>query len=140
MKKIFILFLSLTIVIFIIHSCDYRLWMLKKDTLSYKELPEEIKKCLANKLDSFDLYNNIILFVNESDSSNFKAESISTIFGPKSWIADIKIIDIRKNKVYRINREASEPYILFENKLYIPNEYNITWKYDKITYNVYNLK
>ena len=82
MKKIFILFLSLTIVIFIIHSCDYRLWMLKKDTLSYKELPEEIKKCLVNKLDSFDLYNNIILFVNESDSSNFKAESISTIFGP----------------------------------------------------------
>ena len=114
--------------------------MLKKDTLSYKELPEEIKKCLANKLDSFDLYNNIILFVNESDSSNFKAESIRTIFGPESWISFIKIIDIRKNKVYRINREASEPYILFENKLYIPNEYNITWKYDKITYNVYNLK
>lgn len=140
MSKKFILFLSFIMVIFITHSCDYRLWMLKKETLAYKELPEEIKKCLSDKLDSFDIYNSIILFVNESDSSNFKAESVSTILGPESWIAYIKIIDIRKNIVYRINREASEPYILFENKLYIPNEYNITWKHNRISYNVYNLK
>ena len=73
MSKKFILFLSFIMVIFITHSCDYRLWMLKKETLAYKELPEEIKKCLANQLDSFDMAKSNILFVNVSDSSNFKA-------------------------------------------------------------------
>lgn len=139
-KQILILLVFTLSLIALGRSCNYRLWMLKNKELTYKELPMEVKKCLANKLESFDITDSYILFVNESDSSNYKAESVGYIWGPQSWIAYIKLIDIKKNIVYRINRDVSEPYIIFENRLYIPKEYNIRWNYDKILYNEYELK
>lgn len=139
-KQILILLVFTLSLIVLVRSCDYRLWMLKKETLAYKELPMEVKKCLVEKLDSFDITSNYILYVNDSDSSNYEAESVGTFWGPQSWIAYIKLTDVRKNIVYRINRDASGPYIIFENKLYIPKEYNIRWTYDKILYDEYILK
>lgn len=142
MKRIFTLLLFLTLVLFIIHSCDYRLWMLKKETLTYKELPVDVKKSLENKLENFDITKDYILFVNESDSSNYKAERVGILWGPKSWVSHIKLTDVRKNIVYKIDRKVPEPYIIYNNKLYILDRYNVRSSDDakEAIYSKYELK
>ena len=116
--------------------------MLKKETLTYKELPVDVKKSLENKLENFDITKDYILFVNESDSSNYKAERVGILWGPKSWVSHIKLTDVRKNIVYKIDRKVPEPYIIYNNKLYILDQYNVRSSDDakEAIYSKYELK
>jgi hypothetical protein len=53
-----------------------------------------------------------------------------------------KIVDFKNNIVYRIERTTSEPYIIYKNKLYIPDRYNILGREDakETVYSEYELK
>lgn len=91
---------------------------------------------------NFDITEDYILFVNESDSSNFKAERVGTIVGPESWISYVKLTDVKNNIVYKIDRNVPTPYIIYKNKLYIPDRYNVLCSDDakEAIYSEYELK
>ena len=42
-----------------------------------------------------------------------------------SSLPSIKLTDNKKGLVYRIERDAPEPYIILDGALYIPDRYNI---------------
>lgn len=102
-------------------SYDYRITSLEQKRLKFDELPLEVKKYLSNrpKCEDYDM----LLFVDLADTANYREETIGTLIGP--WVDYEKIIDKQKNISYRINQGVPSPYIIFKNKLYIPDRYNI---------------
>ncbi|MFV0529841.1 MAG: hypothetical protein ACK5MD_00180 [Flavobacteriales bacterium] len=119
-----------------IYSCrpsGYDIRTLDKRELTFKELPTKIQKVLYDPSD----------FKEESETEGFESlgiksiiclekecnyieESVSYIFGQESWIDYTLLTDTIKDRSYEIKREiSSRPYIIYDNKLYIPNEYNI---------------
>lgn len=138
-KKIFLLMVLGVGLVIALRSCDYRLWMLRNRELTFSELPPEVQTRLSN-IPSCDPSIGMFLPINEKDSLNYSLTSVKTFIGP--WIKYNKLTDLNKKVVYRIERAAPNPYILFENKLYIPDRYNIlcsTNRY-KAIYTEYDLK
>jgi len=114
----------LIIVLLLSFSCksfDYKITSLEHKTLKFDELPLDVKKYLSNrpKCEDYDM----LLFVNLADSANYREETEKTLTGP--WVDYEKIIDKRKKISYRINQGVPSPYIVFRNKLYIPDRYDI---------------
>lgn len=124
---------------------DYRISFMSSNELTYKELPTKVQICLVDyptnvldyPLDS-TYYDKGMLLVDHSDSSRYKCENVTT--GP--WVDYTKIVDFKNNIVYRIERTTSEPYIIYKNKLYIPDRYNILGREDakETIYSEYELK
>ena len=109
---------------FIFVSCrsyDYKLTSLKHKELNFSELPYEVRNYLTNrpKCEDYDM----LLFIDLADTANYHEESVGTFTGP--WISYEKLIDKQKNISYRINRGVPAPYIVFKNKLYIADRYDI---------------
>ena len=122
MKKIAILFLVFAIVIFIVHSCDYRLWMLRKRTLTYYELPQRAREYITS-IPPCDPHFKMCLFVDNEDRKNYQMKTVKTIVGP--WIRCYKLTNVKKNITYTIERETPAPFFLYNDKLYVPNQYDI---------------
>ena len=120
MKNIGILIIVL-LLCFSCKSYDYKLSNLEHKTLTFDELPFEVKKYLANRPKSEDY--NMLLFVDLADTTNYIEETVGTLTGP--WVDYEKVIDKRKDISYRINQGVPPPYIIFRNKLYIPDRYDI---------------
>ena len=124
---------------------DYMVCFMSSKKLTYNELPVKVQKCLVDypinlleyPLDS-TYYDKGMLLVDDSDSSRFQCELVET--GP--WIDYEKIIDSEKNIVYRIETAAADPHIIYKNKLYIPDRYNILGRDDarEAMYKEYELK
>lgn len=120
MKNVIVLIMVL-LLSFSCKSYDYNITSLKKKTLKYEELPFEVKKYLANlpKCEDYDMF----LFVDSADTMNYIEKTVETLTGP--WVDYEKIIDKRKDISYRINQGVPSPYIVFRNKLYISDRYDI---------------
>ena len=69
-----------------------------------------------------DIAKKHLLLVNPADSLSFHCENVESIF-VSSWIDYVKFIDVDKNLVYKIERKEPYPYIYYNHKLYIPNNY-----------------
>jgi len=54
---------------------------------------------------------------------DYKVENVKTLIGP--WVSYVKLINIKNNTSYKIDQGVPSPYIIFENKLYVPDRYNI---------------
>ena len=65
----------------------------------------------------------MLILINKIDSANFSLETIKTWYGP--WVEYEKLTDKQKDISYMINQGVPDPYIVFRNKLYIPDRYNI---------------
>lgn len=121
MRNFSLIFLTVVFV-----SCnlnEYKITRLVQKQLTYYELPLEIKKYLSNPPDPIlDSYNDLVL-ITPKDSTIFSLETIETLVGP--WVAYEKLRDKKKKIYYRINQDVPAPFIVFKNKLYIPDRYNI---------------
>ena len=53
----------------------------------------------------------------------FELEIIETKVGP--WIYCLKLIDLKKKLTYKIEQGTPFPYIIYEDKLYIADRYNL---------------
>ena len=122
------------------NSYDYKINRLPHKELSYDELPKEVNDYLSliTQCDT-DIY--YLAFVNPADSSRFRIKVVESLF-VSTWIAYYKLLDTDKNITYRIERGVPSPYIIYDNKLYIPNEFMVLsiGDVDQIKYKEYELK
>ena len=135
-KGILIRFILMVAVIVIFQSCDYRFWMLKSKKLTFNELPFEVKNYLENPTTTTDL----MICISLQDTLIYRLETVKTIIGP--WVAYKRLIDRKKNVSYRISQTAATPYIIFQNKLYIPDRWYILYEGNafEAKYTEYELK
>ena len=116
--------LVIILVAVVLCSCgfnEYKISNLEKRNLNFEELPLEVKNFLSNRPKCKD--SGMILFLELSDTTNFSLETVNTLIGP--WVNYEKLIDKQKNIYYKITQEVPYPYIIFRNKLYIPDKYDI---------------
>lgn len=112
------------IIVMIFSSCSNRnINTLKSEKVNFKDLPVEIIKCIKNPNDFQEERNNMLIELPKGKNIEYKVENVKTWIGP--WVSYVKLIDVEKNISYKINHGVPSPYIVFENKLYIPDRYNI---------------
>lgn len=118
------------------HNIDH----LEHTVITFKELPSEVQHYLKNPTDAKLAINSMILEIPISNKPHYKLETVNTWTGP--WVDHSKIIEIKTNQYFEIDQGVPSPYIIFNNKLYIPNRFNIfTTKGDisKVKFTKYNL-
>ncbi len=129
LKQVIILIVLVLTSIVILKSCDYRLWMLKCRELTYYELPDSVKSVLyvaAFKdpayltIDHDTIISDDLLLANLADTSVYYLKSFNLMIAP--WIYYRKLIDKKKNIIYRFSVGTSYPFIIFKERLYIPTE------------------
>lgn len=112
------------IVVVLFSSCNRQnINTLKHEKVKFKDLPFEIIKCIRNPNDFQEERNNMLIELPKGKEKNYTLETVKTWTGP--WVAYQKLINIEKNISYKIDRGVPDPYIIFENKLYLPDRYNI---------------
>ncbi|MDR6969256.1 hypothetical protein J2X31_003283 [Flavobacterium arsenatis] len=117
-------------VLLILNSCksyDYSINSLKKDVIKFDELPIEVQKYLINpsgySLDSSDSSNfGVYYFICLDSVCVYEAETITTKIGP--WVDYIKLKDNKNNISYKIDQGRPTPYIVFDKKLYLSQDFN----------------
>ena len=120
-------------------SYDYNINNLVQEKLEYSRLPLTLQKFMYS-IPECNPYQKDILVVDSIDVKRYHVEEIKTIVGP--WIAFFVLSDDKKEKTYRFDRELATPYIIYADKLYIPDRYNIFCGEDfrSAIYTVYQLK
>ncbi len=122
MKRNQILILLCPLVVlfcFACSSCDYNISNLQSKTIKFNDLPQEVSafyKSLGN-IESRKMETRQLACLD--DSSRYEITRI--LIGP--WTAYIKLVDLNQNLSYHIERGLPRPYVIFKNKLYIPNEF-----------------
>lgn len=115
---------------------DYRINKMPNRTLSYNQLPKEVQRKLVDFSCHLIEEKNRILLCDNNDSNKYQTEEIPFIVG----IDYIKLIDTSNNLVYRIEQGTPLPYIIYKDKLYLADDYNIYMKYKSVQYSEYELK
>ena len=120
---------------------DYKITKMPSRTLTYKQLPAKLQKCLSD-YDSHLIHStDDILLCDNNDSNRYQCEAVHPVLGSKAWIDYIKLIDTSNNIVYRIELETPHPYIIYKDKLYVPdNFYAYIDGFTDCIYSVYDLK
>lgn len=105
-------------------SCNgHNIKALKSEKVKFEDLPVEIIEYLKNPTDFQNDIHTMLLELPKGKKKKYRLETIKTWIGP--WVAHEKLINIKKNISYKIDQGVPSPYIVFENKLYVPNKYNI---------------
>ena len=115
---------------------DYRINKMPNRTLSYNQLPKEVQRKLVDFSCHLIEEKNRMLLCDNNDSNKYQTEEIPFIVG----IDYIKLIDTSNNLVYRIEQGTPLPYIIYKDKLYLADDYNIYMKYKSVQYSEYELK
>jgi len=120
----------LIIVLFI--SCNGRnIKTLKNEQVKFEDLPVEITQYLRNPTDVQNDIQTMLLELPKGKENNYRLETVKTWIGP--WVAYEKLINTRKNIYYKIDQGVPSPYIIFENKLYVPDRYNLFTTVDDLS-------
>ena len=125
--------------VFILVGCvdyDYKINKIPNRTLSYNQLPKEVQRKLVDFSCHLIEEKNRMLLCDNNDSNKYQTEEIPFIVG----IDYIKLIDTSNNLVYRIEQGTPLPYIIYKDKLYLADDYNIYMKYQSVQYSEYELK
>lgn len=114
---------------------DYRINKMPNRTLSYNQLPKEVQRKLVDFSCHLIEEKNRMLLCDNNDSNKYQTEEIPFIVG----IDYIKLIDTSNNLVYRIEQGTPLPYIIYKDKLYLADDYNIYDVYESVHYSEYDL-
>ncbi len=132
------------LMIFGLGGCNksyYNLSDLKHDKLNFNNLPQDIILYLKNPGEYQIDIQNMLVELPKNKKSNYHLETVNTLIGP--WVAYEKLVDKEKNIYYKIEQGVPSPYIVFENKLYIPDRFNILTAVEdinKVEFSCYILK
>ena len=134
MKKLLYILLVATLV-GCSFDCDYTIEKLPKNRISFKELPDSVKTfIIKNSSRAHDM-----IIVNRNECLDYRFVTVKFIID--QWIDSYRLIDMKKNIIYKIDYSKPRPYILYNNNLYIPNVYiNDTSDYYKAKFVEYQLK
>jgi len=112
------------IIVMLFSSCNgQNINTLKSEKVKFKDLPEEITQYLRNPTYVQNDIQTMLLELPKGKENEYKLETVKTWIGP--WVSHEKLINIKNNTFYKIDQGVPSPYIVFENKLYIPDRYNI---------------
>lgn len=112
------------IIVILFSSCNgQNINTLKHEKVKFKDLPIEIAHYLRNPTDSQNDIQTMLLELPKGKEKNYRLETVKTWIGP--WVAHEKLINIKKDIYYKIDQGVPSPYIIFEDKLYVPDRYNI---------------
>lgn len=130
------------IIIMLFSSCNNRnINTLKSERVKFKDLPVEIIQYLRNPTDVQNDIQTMLLELPKGKQKKYRLETVKTWIGP--WVAYEKLINTEKNISYKIDQGIPSPYIIFENKLYVPDRYNIFTTVDDLNsleFTMYELK
>jgi hypothetical protein len=121
-------------------SC-YELSSLKHYTVNFNDLPEDVIMYLKNPSEYETDFQNMLVELPKNKKVNYSLETVNTLIG--TWVLYEKLIDKEKNIYYKIKQGVPDPYIVFEDKLYIPDRFNILTTVDdfsKVEFTCYILK
>ena len=124
--------------VFILVGCvdyDYKINKMPNRTLSYNQLPKEVQRKLVDFSCHLIEEKNRMLLCDNNDSNKYQTEEIPFFVG----IDYIKLIDTSNNLVYRIEQGTPLPYIIYKDKLYLADDYNIYDVYESVHYSEYDL-
>ncbi len=109
-----------------LNSCrnyDFEISELKHEKLKFSELPVAVKEFLLQPPDFNNVNPSSLVLINSKESDRYVLEIVNTRIGP--WVDYMKLKDTIKIVSYKINQGVPNPFFVYENKLYIPNRYNI---------------
>ncbi len=121
---------------------DFEISELINEKLKFSELPIEIKEYLIHPPE-FDNENLSPLIVIDSIEADRYSVEVNFNKEVRSWVDYTRLIDAQSKTSYRINQGVPDPYIIFNNKLYIPDRFNIFTTVDDINiveFTCYSLK
>jgi len=96
---------------------------LKHYKLKYSNLPQDVMLYIKNPNEYEVDSQNMLVELPKNKKSHYYLETVNTLIGP--WVAYEKLVDKEKTIYYKIEQGVPDPYIIFENKLYIPDRFNI---------------
>ena len=134
MKKNFI---GILVACFMMISCSHNIDTLENETLSYFLLPFPVQDTLMTVARNNDPEPTFIIF----DNGRYKTETIERITGP--FLKGYSIKDKKYDKEYFIDRGTPIPFIVYDNTLFIPTEFNYAFyesELRNIKYKKYKLK
>lgn len=108
----------------------YQLSSLKHYTMNFNDLPEDVIMYLKNPTDYQKDIQTMLLELPKGEK-NSKLETVGTWIG--TWVDYEKLINIKNDIYYKINQGTPSPYIVFENKLYVPDRFNIFTTVDDLS-------
>jgi len=129
---------------FILNGCynyDYNITELKHEKLTFVELPDSVKDFLIHPPELDNLNPSLLILIKSNESDRYILEVVETRYGP--WVDYNKLIDTKNKISYRINQGVPNPFFIYENKLYIPNKYNIVFvnkNIEEVEFTCYELK
>ena len=65
----------------------------------------------------------MLLILPKGEKEKYKLETVRTWIGP--WVSYEKLINLTTGASYNIRQGYPSPYIVFEDVLYIPDEFNM---------------
>lgn len=137
--------LIIIVSMFVFSSCsnyDFKITELKHEKLNFVELPVAVKEFLIQPPE-FDNENpSPLMIINPQETNRYVSEVIFNKW-VSSWVDYVKLIDTKNKISYKINQGVPDPYILFDNRLYIPDRFNILTTVDdmnKVEFTCYILK
>lgn len=119
----------------------YSLSELKHEKIKFNDLPKDIQIYLNDPDDYQVDIESMLVELPKNKKTNYSLETINTLIGP--WVSYEKLLDKENNLFYKIDQGLPSPYIVFKNKLYIPNMFNIYTTVDdlnKVEFTCYSLK
>lgn len=112
------------IIVLLFCSCNGRnINSLKHEIVKFENLPIEVADYLENPEDYHDDILYMLIELPKGVESRYKIEVKKAMVGP--WESHKELINTKEDVLYEIDRDVPRPYIVFENKLYIPDRYNI---------------
>ena len=112
-------------------SYDFKITELKQEKIKFSDLPLAVREFLIRPPE-FDNENpNSLIVVNSQEADRYVSEVIFNKW-VSSWVDYVKLLDTKSKISYRINQGVPDPYIVFDNKLYIADRFNILTTVDDL--------
>lgn len=113
------------------NAYDFKISELEHEKMKFSDLPTSVKEFLIQSLEFDNVSQNSLTIIDLKETDRYTFEVIFNKW-VSSWVDYVKLIDTKSKISYRINQDVPEPYILFDNKLYIPDRFNIFTTVDDI--------
>jgi hypothetical protein len=136
-----LIFILLMYVFSSCNDCNYKITELVKARVKFIDLPQRVQNFYQNSSEFGQDNPSLIKFACLDTDSNFTLETIETWYGP--WVDYYELIDQAKQLSYRIDQGTPIPFVVYENKLYLVDKFNMFTnlkEYSSLEFSRYDLR
>lgn len=102
---------------------DFKLSDLKQERVKFFDLPERVKNFYQNPSEFGEDNASLVNFAYLDKDNSFNLKTIDTWYGP--WVDYYKLINETKRLSYRIDQGTPIPIVVYDNKLYLVDKFNL---------------